>query len=84
MFRPREIRALCRVKRPIGSALREIGSVAAHLERPVLSRFAGEITWRAEDGTQVKEGDPVVMFDTLTAQEDYETREHDLGTNRRP
>ena len=38
----------------IKSTLHEIGAISASVERPVLTSFAGEITWRAEDGTLVE------------------------------
>lgn len=65
--------------RKIESALREIGAISASVERPVLTSFAGEITWRAEDGTLVEQGDPVVTFDGKLLQDDIELRERDLG-----
>ncbi len=65
--------------RKIESVLHEIGAISAHIERPVLTSFAGEITWRAEDGTRVEAGEPVVMFDAKTLQDDFELREKDLG-----
>lgn len=64
--------------RKIESVLHEIGSISSSIERPVLTSFAGEITWRAEDGTLVEAGDPVVMFDAKTLQDDIELRERDL------
>ena len=66
-------------RRPIASALHEIGTVAAHIERPVLTRFAGEITWREEDGALVEAGDPVVRFDSKLLEDDIELREKDLS-----
>ncbi len=64
--------------RRIESVLHEIGYISSSIERPVLTSFAGEITWRAEDGTLVEAGDPVVMFDAKTLQDDIELRERDL------
>src|ERR1700712_1061354 len=61
--------------RKIESVLHEIGSISAHIERSVLTSFAGEITWRAEDGTLVEIGDPVVTFDAKVLQDDVELRE---------
>jgi len=65
--------------RKIDSVLHEIGAISASIERPVLSAFSGEITWRAEDGTLVAKGDPVVMFDGKALQDDVELRERDLA-----
>src|SRR5579862_939888 len=77
--RERPPRTLAVRKRPVASMLHEIGSVSAHIERPVLTRFGGEITWRAEDGMLVEAGEPVVMFDSKTLQDDIDQREKDLG-----
>src|ERR1043165_3580440 len=63
---------------PLASTLHEIGSISAHIERPILARFTGEITWRAEDGAHVEAGDTVVTFDSKAQQDDIETGEKDL------
>lgn len=67
---------------PMASVLHEIGSISAHIERPILARFTGEITWRAEDGAHVEAGDPVVTFDSKAQQDDIETGEKDLLDRR--
>ncbi len=65
--------------RKIESVLHEIGAISASLERPVLTSFAGEITWRADDGLLVEKGDPVVTFESKLLQDDIELRDRDLG-----
>lgn len=72
-------RSLAVRMRKLASSLHEIGTVSAHIERPVLTRFSGEIVWRAEDGTPVDEGDPVVVFDSKLLQDEVELREKDLS-----
>jgi multidrug efflux pump subunit AcrA (membrane-fusion protein) len=80
---PKAQRPLLKVERaPLRVMLHELGSIEALKETTVLSRFTGDIVWRAEDGQEVKEGDPVVRFDTKVLKEDVEAREKDLLDKR--
>jgi HlyD family secretion protein len=63
---------------PLSMELHEIGAVEAFNETPVVTRFTGDLIWMIPDGSEVKEGDPVVRFETKTVVEDIEQREKDL------
>ncbi|HYG75367.1 MAG TPA: HlyD family efflux transporter periplasmic adaptor subunit [Planctomycetota bacterium] len=67
---------------PFASVLHELGTIEALSETPVLTRFAGDIVWKTEDGKAVEAGEPIVRFETKTAQEDVWQREKDLLDKR--
>jgi multidrug resistance efflux pump len=67
---------------PLAVVLHELGYVAARNEVPVLTRFGGEVVWRADDGVFVEAGDPVVRFDAKAISEEVEDREKDLADKK--
>jgi len=66
------------LRQPFATILHESGTIEALNERIILTRFAGDIVWLADDGQLVEAGEPVVRFETKTAQEDIDSREVDL------
>jgi len=67
---------------PFASVLHELGTIEALSETTVLTRFAGDIVWKTEDGKAVEAGEPIVRFEVKTAQEDLWQREKDLLDKR--
>jgi len=69
-------------RQPFAGILHESGTIEALNERVILSRFEGDIVWIADDGQLVEAGEPIVRFETKTAQEDVDSREVDLQDKR--
>ncbi|SIR24873.1 RND family efflux transporter, MFP subunit [Rhizobium sp. RU20A] len=79
---PRPIRSVVVEIRSIGETVSQTGEIRPRYETPMSFRLDGQLTFRVENGVEVKAGALLASIDKVPAQNDVRTARAELATAR--